>query len=95
MESLCRAFIRNVLSYLKKKKDPKEERKDKEQAFRTHFKKYLKDGYVFHEDDILDAYMRANTRQEFNNNLQKKYPNGIVSDILDRMKSLIKNMPGN
>ncbi len=77
----------------KKKKDPEVERREKEQAFRTHFKKYLKDGYAFHEDDILGAYMHANTQQDLKTNLRYSYSRDIVSDILERMQALIKNMP--
>lgn len=75
-------------------KSLEEERKKKEQAFRSHFGKFLKDDYEYHKEDILDAYMNANTRQEFNNNLQQYFYNDAVSDILSRMQILIKNMPG-
>lgn len=71
-----------------------EENKKKEQAFRTHFGKFLKDDYEENKEDILDAYMNAKSRQEFNNNLQQYFYNDAVSDILSRMSALIKNMPG-
>ena len=68
--------------------------KKKEQIFRSYFGKYLKDDYEGNKEDILDAYMNANTRQELNNNLQKYFYNDAVSDILKRLSDLIKNMPG-
>jgi hypothetical protein len=71
-----------------------EERKKKEQIFRSHFGMFLKDDYEEHKEDILEAYMSANSRQEFNNNLQQYFYNDAVSDILSRMSGLIKNMPG-
>lgn len=79
----------------KKEIDQKQEMlKKKEQAFRTHFGKYLKDEYDEDKDKILDAYMSAESRQEYNNNLQQYFYNEAVSDILKRSKDLIKNMPG-
>lgn len=69
-------------------------RKKKEQAFRCHFGKYLKDDYEEDKENILEAYMNAESRQEFNNNLQQYFYNEAVSDILKRMSDLIKNMPG-
>lgn len=71
-----------------------EERKKKEQVFRSHFGKYLKDDYNEDKEKILEAYMSADSRQEFNNNLQQFFYNDAVSDILKRMSDLIKNMPG-
>ena len=68
--------------------------KKKVQIFRSYFGKYLKDDYEGNKEDILDAYMNANTRQELNNNLQKYFYNDAVSDILKRLSDLIKNMPG-
>lgn len=75
-------------------KKNEEENKKKEQAFRTHFGKFLKDDYEENKEDILDAYMNAKSRQELNNNLQQYFYNDAVSDILSRMSALIKNMPG-
>jgi len=72
-----------------------QELKKKEQAFRSHFGKYLKDDYDDIKEDILKAYMSAETRQELNNNLQQFCYNDAVKDILARLKDLIKNMPGN
>jgi len=75
-------------------KNKEEERKKKEMIFRSHFGKFLKDDYEDNKEDILEAYMNSNTRQEFNNNLQQYFYNEAVSDILSRMNALIKNMPG-
>ncbi len=71
-----------------------EARDKKEQNFRTHFGKYLKDDYDEDKENILKAYMDADSRQELNNNLQQYFYNEAVSDILKRMSGLIKNMPG-
>ena len=71
-----------------------DERNKKEQIFRSYFRKYLKDDYENDKEDILDAYMNAESRQELNNNLQKFFYNEAVSDILKRMSDLTKNMPG-
>lgn len=78
----------------KNNKNAEEEKKKKEQTFRSHFGKFLKDDYEENKEDILAAYMNANSRQEFNNNLQQYFYNDAVSDILSRMSGLIKNMPG-
>ena len=75
-------------------KSAQELRKKKEQAFRSHFGKYLKDDYEDDKENILEAYMDAESRQELNNNLQQYFYNDAVSDILKRMSDLIKNMPG-
>lgn len=75
-------------------KSIQETQKKKEQVFRSHFGKYLKDDYEEYKEDILEAYMDAETRQEFNNNLQQFLYNEAVSDILKRMSDLIKGMPG-
>ena len=71
-----------------------EERKKKEQIFRSYLGRYLKDDYEDDKEDIFDAYMNAESRQELNNNLQKYFYNEAVSDILKRMSDLTKNMPG-
>lgn len=71
-----------------------DERKKKEQRFRAHFGKYLKDDYEEDKENILSAYMDAESRQELNNNLQQYFYNEAVSDIMQRMQNLIKNMPG-
>ncbi len=71
-----------------------EERNKKEQVFRSHFGKYLKDDYNEDKEFILEAYMESTSKQEFNNNLQKYFYNEAVSDILKRSSDLIKNMPG-
>ena len=68
--------------------------KKKEQIFRSYFGRYLKDDYENDKEDIFDAYMNAESRQELNNNLQKYFYNEAVSDILKRMADLTKNMPG-
>ena len=75
-------------------KKVKEAHDKKEQNFRTHFGKYLKDDYEEDKENILKAYMEADSRQELNNNLQQYFYNEAVSDILKRMSGLIKNMPG-
>ena len=75
-------------------KSVREEKNSKELAFRTHFGKYLKDDYEEDKDNILSAYMEANSRQELNNNLQQYFYNEAVSDIMKRMAGLIKNLPG-
>lgn len=75
-------------------KKSKEARDKKEQGFRTHFGKYLKDDYEDDKENILKAYMESDSRQELNNNLQQYFYNEAVSDILKRMSGLIKNMPG-
>ncbi len=71
-----------------------DDRRKKEQAFRTHFGKYLKNEYEEDKENILEAYMEAQSRQEFNNNLQQYFYNEAVSDIMRRMSNLIKDMPG-
>lgn len=71
-----------------------DEKKKKEQIFRTHFGKYLKDDYEENKEEILQAYMDADSRQELNNNLQQYFYNEAVSDILKRLSGLTKNMPG-
>lgn len=78
----------------KKNQKVEEEQSKKEQVFRSHFGKYLKDDYNEDKETILEAYMDANTKQEFNNNLQKYFYNEAVSDILRRLSDLTKNMPG-
>ena len=75
-------------------KTVQEEKKKKEQGFRTFFGKYLRDDYGEDKDNILAAYMEAESRQELNNNLQQYFYNEAVSDIMKRMQGLIKNMPG-
>ena len=70
------------------------EQNKKEQVFRSHFGKYLKDDYNEDKETILEAYMDASSKQEFNNNLQKYFYNEAVSDILKRLSELTKNMPG-
>ena len=75
-------------------KKAREAQDKKEQNFRTHFGKYLKDDYEEDKENILKAYMEADSRQELNNNLQQYFYNEAVSDILKRMSGLIKNMPG-
>lgn len=69
-------------------------RAKKEQAFRSYFGRNLKSDYEEDKENILEAYMEAESRQEFNNNLQQYFYNDAVSDILRRMSGLIKDMPG-
>ncbi len=78
----------------KNNKVVQEERSKKEQVFRSHFGKYLKDDYNEDKETILEAYMDADSKQELNNNLQKYFYNEAVSDILRRLSDLTKNMPG-
>jgi len=75
-------------------KKRQEDREKKEQVFRSHFGKYLKDDYEEDKEKILEAYLDAESRQDFNNNLQQYFYNDAVSDIMRRMSDLIKNMPG-
>lgn len=75
-------------------KTRQEDREKKEQVFRSHFGKYLKDDYEEDKEKILEAYLDAESRQDFNNNLQQYFYNDAVSDIMRRMSDLIKNMPG-
>lgn len=97
IEEVCKASqVENPKPQNKSANNKKveEERKKKEQAFRSHFGKYLKDDYDEDKEKILEAYMDAESRQDFNNNLQQYFYNDAVSDILKRMSDLIKNMPG-
>ena len=97
IEEVCKASqVENPKPQNKSANNKKveEERKKKEQAFRSHFGKYLKDDYDEDKEKILEAYMDADSRQDFNNNLQQYFYNDAVSDILKRMSDLIKNMPG-
>ena len=66
----------------------------KEQRFKSHFGKYLKNDYNDNRDEILQAYLESESRQELNRNLQKYFYNDAVSDIFKRMGTLIKDMPG-
>lgn len=93
---ICKASQSSAPVQAAKVKTDKKARTDekKEQAFRSHFGKYLKAFYADDKESIMDAYMRSNTRQELNNNLQQIFCNEDVSDILRRMSDLIKNMPG-
>jgi len=75
-------------------KKRQEDREKKEQVFRSHFGKYLKDDYEEDKEKILESYLDAESRQDFNNNLQQYFYNDAVSDIMRRMSDLIKNMPG-
>jgi len=75
-------------------KKRQEDRQKKEQVFRSHFGKYLKDDYEKAKEKILEAYLDAESRQDLNNNLQQYFYNDAVSDIMRRMSDLIKNMPG-
>lgn len=97
IREVCQATQAMNPTIQKKKKEDKNKKdddKEKEQRFRTHFGRCLKDEYEKDKDSILEAYMNAETRQEFNNNLQKYFYNDAVSDILARMSNLTKNMPG-
>ncbi len=61
---------------------------------RSYLEKHFKD---YREDSKkkIEAYMSAETRQGYNNNLQQYFFNDDVKDILARTKELTKNMPGN
>ena len=77
-----------------KKKEQEDALKKKEQVFKSHFGKYLKDEYDDRRDDIWEAYKDAESKQELNNNLQQFFCNDDVSDILKRLANLTKNLPG-
>lgn len=70
-----------------------EELKKKENVFRSFFGKNLKE----FEDDkeyIVEAYMNARSKQEFNNMLQQHFYNEDVSYIRETMKEFVKGLPG-
>ncbi len=77
-----------------KNKGQEEALNKKEQVFKSHFGKYLKDEYEEDRDEIWEAYKNAESRQELNNNLQQYFCNEYVSDILNRLGNLAKNLPG-
>lgn len=65
----------------------------KEQRFRSFFGRNLK-SYEDNKEEIVQAYMKAKSKQELNNLLQQTFYSDGVHDILDIMSEFIKDLPG-
>lgn len=83
-----------------KKEQPKkasaQSEKEKREAqvrsfFGQHFKKKE---YKDHKEDIIQAVLKGETKQQINNKLMKFYPNETVSEIYKKLQPLIKDLPG-
>lgn len=77
----------------KNKEELEQARKKKEQIIRSHIGKNLKK-YNNQKENIVQAFLDAKSKQDFNNKLQKTFKNKEVSEIRESMKKLIKDLPG-
>lgn len=70
--------------------------KEKREAqVRSFFGRYLKKQiYIDKKEEIIQAVLKAKTKQQVNNNLMKYFSNKEVSAIYKILQPLIKNMPG-
>lgn len=80
----------------KKKQSSKNVSKEKREAqvrafFGSHFKEKM---YLNRKEEIVQAVLKAKTRQQVNNNLMKHFKNNEVSTIYQRLRPLIKDLPG-
>ncbi len=51
--------------------------------------------YKKHKEEIIQAVLKAKSKQQVNNNLMKIYNAGnIVREIYKKLKPLIKDLPG-
>lgn len=79
-----------------RKQQSQKSNKDKREAqirsfFGQHFKMNL---YTEHKEEIVQAILKAKTKQAVNNNLMKIYPSETVSVIYKTIQPLIKDLPG-
>lgn len=70
------------------------DKKKKEQIFRSFFGKNMKRDYENWKEEIVEAYLESNSRQEINNRLQKTFTNDATSEILDKISDFTKDLPG-
>lgn len=75
---------------------PKQISKEKREAqVRSFFDLYFKEKvYLEKKEEIIQAVLKSETKQQVNNNLMKYFPNKEVSTIYQRLKPLIKELPG-
>ena len=67
----------------------------REAQVRSFFGRYFKDKqYVVQKENIIELLIKAESRQEINNGLQKYFVNGTVSSMLKILEPLIKDLPG-
>ena len=80
----------------KKKQPTKNVFKEKREAqvrsfFGRHFKKQV---YVDKKEEIIQAVLRAKTKQQVKNNLMKHFTSKEVKTIYQRLEPLIRSLPG-
>ena len=80
----------------KKKQSIKKVSEEKREAqvrsfFGRHFKKQV---YVDKKEEIIQAVLRAKTKQQVNNNLMKHFTGKEVKTIYQRLEPLIRSLPG-
>ncbi len=68
----------------------------REAQIRSFFGQHFRDKkYKKHKDEIIQAVLKAKSKQQVNNNLMKIYNAGnIVREIYKKLKPLIKDLPG-
>lgn len=86
----------DAVSGKKKKQSSKNVSKEKREAqvrsfFGSHFKEKM---YLNKKEEIIQAVLKAKTKQQVNNNLMKHFENNEVSTIYQRLRQLIKDLPG-
>ena len=81
----------NTLS--KQSNNKKIEKNNREQIVRSYFGRNLSK-YAENKEWIIRVVLKSKSRQEINNELQKYYCNDSVKDILEKLKPLIKDLPG-
>lgn len=80
----------------KKKQSSKNVSEEKRAAqvrsfFGSHFKEKM---YLNRKEEIIQAVLKAKTKQQVNNNLMKHFKNNEVGTIYQRLRPLIKDLPG-
>lgn len=86
----------DAISGKKKKQSSKNVSREKHDAqvrsfFGSHFKEKM---YLNRKEEIIQAVLKAKTKQQVNNNLMKHFKNNEVSTIYQRLRPLIKDLPG-
>lgn len=79
----------------KKKNSVTSDKAKREAKIRSFYGQYFKKKeYVDKKEEIIQLLLKAKTRQEINNGLQKMFSNETVGSMLKKMKPLIQDLPG-
>lgn len=86
--------VKKVLQVCKCDK-PLTKEQTREAQIRSFFGQHFKEKeYIEHKEDIIQTVLNGKTRQQINNKLMKFYPSKSAGKIYQKLKPLIKGLPG-